>query len=154
MLMPRELKIKVPKEGCENLRYDLSYISHFVDNMVINLRDSSTPEADLEKIKDFLTCLTVYCPGSELDSKLIINWDDPSFSVESNKVFKHIRIKKGHITKTQKEYVCFKRVEVKRKAGGYCLRNETNAAPFLLNADEIYLKNMFFRVDEPRTESN
>jgi hypothetical protein len=48
--------------------------------------------------------------------------------------------------------VRFKRLEL-RKTGGYNFKATTNAAPFLLCADEVVFRKMFLRVLDPREES-
>ena len=87
----------------------------------------------------------------ELDSKLIICWDGPSFQVKSGEIFKQIRIKKN-TRGYDKQMVRLKRLEL-RKHGGYDIKATTNAAPFLLCADEVVFRKMFLRVRDPREES-
>lgn len=48
--------------------------------------------------------------------------------------------------------VRLKRLEL-RKNGGYDIKATTNAAPFLLCADEVLFKKMFLRVRDPREDS-
>ena len=48
--------------------------------------------------------------------------------------------------------VRLKRLEL-RKHGGYDIKAITNAAPFLLCADEVVFRKMFLRVRDPREES-
>ena len=65
----------------------MSYIAGFVENMKIMLTDSDQPEKDLEHVHDFLTCLCVYT-SPDIDGKLIVIWDGPSFAVKSGDIFK------------------------------------------------------------------
>jgi hypothetical protein len=129
----------------------MSYIANFVDNMQVSLSDSTEPARDLETIHDFLTCLTVYCSTDAIDGKIIISWDGPSFPVKSGEIFKQIRIRKN-TRGYDKQMVRLKRLEL-RKNGGYDIKATTNAAPFLLCADEVMFKKMFLRVRDPREDS-
>jgi hypothetical protein len=107
----------------------------------------------LQLIHDFLTCLLVYVPTTDIDGKLIVIWDGPSFLVKSGDIFKQIRLKKntrGH--EKQNNVVRLKRLEL-RKNGGYDIKATTNAAPFLLCAEEVVFRKMFLRVRDPREDS-
>jgi len=48
--------------------------------------------------------------------------------------------------------VRLKRLELS-KNGGYDIKATTNAAPFLLGADEVVFRKMFLRVRDSREES-
>jgi len=48
--------------------------------------------------------------------------------------------------------VKLKRLELS-KNGGYDIKATTNAAPFLLGADEVVFRKMFLRVRDSREES-
>jgi|LauGreDrversion4_2_1035121.scaffolds.fasta_scaffold92960_2 hypothetical protein len=87
LLRDQSLIIRAPKKQETIKHFDMSYIAGFVENMKIMLTDSDQPEKDLEHVHDFLTCLCVYT-SPDIDGKLIVIWDGPSFAVKSGDIFK------------------------------------------------------------------
>jgi hypothetical protein len=101
-------------------------------------------------VHDFLTCLCVYA-SNDIDGKLIVIWDGTTFAAKSGEIFKQIRLRKN-TRGYDKSMVRLKRLEL-RKNGGYDIKATTNAAPFLLCAEEVVFRKMFLRVRDPREDS-
>jgi hypothetical protein len=78
-------------------------------------------------------------------------WDGTTFAVKSGEIFKQIRLRKN-TRGYDKSMVRLKRLEL-RKNGGYDIKATTNAAPFLLCAEEVVFRKMFLRVRDPREDS-